>query len=402
MDKERVLVAEHDPTFLERVARRLKQMGMRVDGAQDGKTALEKLESRRYDLLVLDIAMPVIGGLEILRMAKDSDPHLPVIVTTFKGSVEWARQAIQGGATSYLVRPFEDMTAFDKAVAEALRQAPSSQPQRPDPVKPSSTHFDPSERILSKRVSLLLRRHEELVEVLERLPVGVLELDERGGMISCNRVARNWLANESSGQRNPIQEFLELLRTTGEESSNEVEIDGQWLRLTASQLPTKDGNERTMVVIQDQMEIAVAAPAEVRAYSMPKLDLGSVKVMQFKRGLAQRARALPVALFRLAARLARFLFQQARRVPTLVSHVNHRVRSRHSADEKARVQQRLYELFGAVNHEALIDMEPAVAVRLASLSASPQPPSTHAAGRSATAAASYRAPFARPNLHPSR
>ena len=186
MDKERVLVAEHDPTFLEVVARRLKRMGMRVDGAADGKTALEKLERRRYDLLVLDVAMPVIGGLETLRLAKDIHPNMPVMITTFEGSIEWAQQEIEAGATSYLVRPFEDMTAFDKAVAEALRQAPSSQPQRPDPVKPSSTHFDPSERILSKRVSLLLRRHEELVEVLERLPVGVLEVDDCGGMISCH------------------------------------------------------------------------------------------------------------------------------------------------------------------------------------------------------------------------
>jgi len=402
MDKERVLVAEHDPTFLEVVARRLKRMGMRVDGAADGKTALEKLERRRYDLLVLDVAMPVIGGLEILRLAKDIDPNMPVMITTFEGSIEWAQQAIEAGATSYLVRPFEDMTAFDKAVAEALRQEPSSQPQRPDPVKPSSTHFDPSERILSKRVSLLLRRHEELVEVLERLPVGVLELDDRGGMISCNRVARNWLANESSGQRNPIQEFLEQLRATGDESSNEVEIDGQWLRLTASQLPTKDGNERTMVVIEDQPETAVAAPAEVRAYSMPKLDLGSVKVMQFKRGLAQHGRALPVVIFRLVAKLAQVLFDQARRIPALLWRVGRRIRSRHYAEERARIQQRLSELFVAVNEEVLRDMEPAVAVRLSTLSVLPRPAAGHAASRGATASASYHAPFTQSYLRPSR
>ena len=68
--KSRILIADHDQTFLDQLADRLLQMDMEVDFAENGKTAMDLVESETYDLIIVEIAMPLYNGLEILRKAK--------------------------------------------------------------------------------------------------------------------------------------------------------------------------------------------------------------------------------------------------------------------------------------------------------------------------------------------
>src|SRR3972149_1769236 len=82
MAEWRVLVVDDDTHMLDLMTRRLGRMGLQADRAQDGRTAIGMVQQTAYDLILTDIYMPGGTGLEILRKAKENDPHVQVIVGT--------------------------------------------------------------------------------------------------------------------------------------------------------------------------------------------------------------------------------------------------------------------------------------------------------------------------------
>ena len=95
-------------------------MGLQVDRAEDGRTALEMLKRSGYDLILTDIYMPGATGLDIIRLAKENDPHVQVVVVTGSATLDNAVEALNMGAFSYLTKPFDHLSVFDNAVSRAL------------------------------------------------------------------------------------------------------------------------------------------------------------------------------------------------------------------------------------------------------------------------------------------
>ncbi len=88
--------------------------------ATNGLEALEMLEKDGApDLVILDIKMPKLSGLEILKKIKDKEPKLPVIIVTGYQSVEMAQEALRSGAADYIPKPFESKQILN-AVAKAI------------------------------------------------------------------------------------------------------------------------------------------------------------------------------------------------------------------------------------------------------------------------------------------
>jgi len=106
-DKVRILVVDDELVIRESLHGWLKKSGYRVDTAESGSAALAMLDKTPYDLLFLDIMMPVMSGLEVLEVAKENYPHTLVIMITAYGSVETAVQAMKMGAVDYLMKPFD-------------------------------------------------------------------------------------------------------------------------------------------------------------------------------------------------------------------------------------------------------------------------------------------------------
>ncbi len=106
-DKVRILVVDDELVIRESLHGWLKKSGYRVDTAESGSAALAMLNKTPYDLLFLDIMMPVMSGLEVLEVAKENYPHTLVIMITAYGSVETAVQAMKMGAVDYLMKPFD-------------------------------------------------------------------------------------------------------------------------------------------------------------------------------------------------------------------------------------------------------------------------------------------------------
>ncbi len=103
---ERVLVVEDDPSMLEACAEILRGAGHEVLQAASGEAARAVVRRTPVDVVVVDLRMPDLGGLEVLRAAKETDPDTVVVLITAFPTVETAVEAMKVGASDYLVKPF--------------------------------------------------------------------------------------------------------------------------------------------------------------------------------------------------------------------------------------------------------------------------------------------------------
>jgi two-component system, NtrC family, response regulator AtoC len=117
----RILIADDDESSCELFAEVLQREGYRVDQVQTGDEALARLRETRHDLLLVDVRMPGMTGLEVTRAVRKEYPCLPILVMTAFGSMETAVEAIHEGAFDFISKPmnFEELK---KTVARALAQ----------------------------------------------------------------------------------------------------------------------------------------------------------------------------------------------------------------------------------------------------------------------------------------
>jgi two-component system response regulator AtoC len=105
--KGSILVVDDEETVRDSLARWLEEDGYRVDTAPDGQAALAKLAEQAYVILLVDLKMPGIDGLQVLAQARTMQPDAAVIIMTAYATVDTAVQAMKQGAYDYLVKPFE-------------------------------------------------------------------------------------------------------------------------------------------------------------------------------------------------------------------------------------------------------------------------------------------------------
>jgi two-component system, OmpR family, response regulator len=105
MKNLRVLVVDDEADFLETIVKRLQRRKIDAYGVDGGKKALEIVENERFDVVVLDILMPGMDGIETLKLLKKKKPFIEVIILTGHGSVESGLQGMQFGAFDYIMKP---------------------------------------------------------------------------------------------------------------------------------------------------------------------------------------------------------------------------------------------------------------------------------------------------------
>jgi DNA-binding NtrC family response regulator len=108
-----VLLVDDEKDFVEMLSLRLQETGERVTPAYNGKECLETLEKKNIDVVILDIKMPGMDGIETLREIKRKHPLVEVIMLTGHGTTETAVQGMKLGAYDYLLKPadFEDLAS---------------------------------------------------------------------------------------------------------------------------------------------------------------------------------------------------------------------------------------------------------------------------------------------------
>jgi DNA-binding NtrC family response regulator len=103
----RILVAEDEEITLDNLVETLRDEGYAVTAVRDGAQALEEVERQPFDLLITDIKMPRLGGIELLDQVRERHPETAVIVLTGFGSIGSAVEAMRKGAIDYITKPFD-------------------------------------------------------------------------------------------------------------------------------------------------------------------------------------------------------------------------------------------------------------------------------------------------------
>lgn len=123
--KPQVLVIDDESGILDTLRILLKNSGYEVEVAQGGRPGLAALKSTQPDIVLTDVRMPGVSGIEILEAAREQDPETPVILMTAQASLQTAIQAVNEGAFYYIQKPFsnDDLLAICRRAAEyrALR-----------------------------------------------------------------------------------------------------------------------------------------------------------------------------------------------------------------------------------------------------------------------------------------
>lgn len=117
--KNNLLVVDDDSYVLESLSSLLAEFGYAVSTCQNGREALEKIKERKFDVVLTDIKMPEVTGIELLRGIRIIDPQLPVILLTAFAELDVAVDAIKRGAFDFITKPFDPeylVHAVDKAV----------------------------------------------------------------------------------------------------------------------------------------------------------------------------------------------------------------------------------------------------------------------------------------------
>ena len=105
--KSRVLVVDDEPDICELISHLLEHEGIIPLTAHDGRTALQQLRTASPDVMILDLKLPDLDGLEVLRQAKSLDEDLPVVILTAHAGVRGAVEAMRASAYEYLAKPYD-------------------------------------------------------------------------------------------------------------------------------------------------------------------------------------------------------------------------------------------------------------------------------------------------------
>ena len=115
----KVLLIDDEEDFVTTLAERLELRGLQPVAVSDGETGLNRIMSEPFDAVILDVMMPGLSGMEVLKRIKSFNPRLPVIILTGRGRSENGPQGLQLGAVDYLIKPF-DIDELTRKIDEAV------------------------------------------------------------------------------------------------------------------------------------------------------------------------------------------------------------------------------------------------------------------------------------------
>lgn len=199
-----ILVAEDDLVLADALVRALKQAGYTVDQLANGNEVDTALKTHEFDLLILDIGLPKLSGLEILRNLRarsGTGKHMPVLILTAADSVEQRVQGLDLGADDYMAKPFA-LQELEARVRALTRRGLGTSGQS---IQHGPLRFDPAGRVAYLS--------EQLLDLSAR-EVGVLEalLQRVGRLVSKEQLVQQLCSWGEEVSHNAIEVYVHRLR----------------------------------------------------------------------------------------------------------------------------------------------------------------------------------------------
>ncbi len=198
----RVLLVEDERTIAAYVKRGLEEQGYAVDVAYDGREALEWLDAAPFDLVVLDVMLPELNGLEVCRELRARGFRMPVLMLTARDTVDDRVNGLDSGADDYLVKPFAIRELLARLRALARRSADV----------PKTTVLQVADLTLDT-ATRRVRRAGKLIELTAK-EYAVLECLMRapGRVLTRTMIAEQVWNYDSFNQSNVVDVYIRNLR----------------------------------------------------------------------------------------------------------------------------------------------------------------------------------------------
>jgi two-component system, OmpR family, copper resistance phosphate regulon response regulator CusR len=199
----RILLVEDDLRLSQSVESGLKTQGYQVETVFDGEMALRCFNSANYDLVLLDLNLPRVNGLELCKRFRNESPSIPIIVITAYGDIETKLDVFSLGADDYLVKPFHNQELYAKIRVFLRRSSPDAPVQDKLQFRDVEVDFNLKAVWRSGQEVTLSRKEFQIFEYLIR---------NRNRIVSKDDMAMN-LWDESYGvSHNTIEVYINFLR----------------------------------------------------------------------------------------------------------------------------------------------------------------------------------------------
>ncbi len=163
-----LLLVEDDELLGDGIQSVLQRRGMGIDWVRDGVSAMTSLKASRYDVLLLDLNVPWLSGLEVIARLRDNGNQIPVLVLTARAEVVDRVTALDSGADDYLVKPF-DIDELCARIRALHRRHHGREPLR---LRHGDLMLDPSSRTVTQRdteISLSTKEFDILCALMENM-----------------------------------------------------------------------------------------------------------------------------------------------------------------------------------------------------------------------------------------
>ena len=207
----RILIAEDDSILADGLTRSLRNNGYAVDAVSDGAAADSALSAQEFDLLILDLGLPRMSGLEVLSKLRARNSHLPVLILTAADSIEQRVKGLDLGADDYMAKPFSLSELEARVRALARRGAGGGATL----LRHGRLLFDQTGRVamVDDQTLELSAREVSLLEIL---------LTRSGRMVSKNQIVDHLCEWGEEVSSNAIEVYVHRLRKKLEPSGVKI------------------------------------------------------------------------------------------------------------------------------------------------------------------------------------
>src|SRR5687767_4635775 len=197
----RILVVEDEPAAAAVLAKGLREHSYAVDVAADGAAAMAQASSTDYDLVILDVLLPRINGLELCRRLRDFGATVPILMLTARGGLEQRVEGLDAGADDYLSKPyhFPELLARIRAL---LRRGPAL----------TSAELRVADLILDTRARTVLRAGRDVPLTTKEFALLASLARRQGHVVSRGDIAEHVWDDSFDPDSNLIEVYIQRLR----------------------------------------------------------------------------------------------------------------------------------------------------------------------------------------------
>ena len=211
----KILLIEDNETLANGISRKLKEIGYLIDVFHDGENGLYSLETAIYDLLILDLGLPNIDGIDIIKKLRTSQKNLPILVISARDKLDQRILGLDTGADDYLCKPFE----LDEVIARVHALLRRSKNQISNIINYNDLSFNTQ--------TLILTKNSELVELSKReLKIFEFLLQNQNAIVSKDNIVDHITTIDDEFNPTAVETYISRLRKKLGDSINIKTVRG--------------------------------------------------------------------------------------------------------------------------------------------------------------------------------